>query len=171
MSPASIEALLTAVFSTPAARATASVMIPASATLPELAADEPREEALFIGGRAREQMVELLAARCDGSRACRRRRSGEHSVDLRHLEAGDVRGRGERSERRPAHAGPPLPKLAGEIADDHGDLVRGRPAKARGDRFDLGQSRPRRCHGGRCRDEVGKQHAFSVTYSRPRPRQ
>ena len=84
-------------------------------------------------------MVELLAARGDGSRAGRGRRSGERPIDLRHLEAGDVRGRGERSERRPAYAGPPLPELAGKVANDHGDLVRRRPAKAQGDRFDLGQ--------------------------------
>ena len=161
--PESSSARRTSPAGTPAALPIASASRPGLGALPQFAAEQADQHALFVGCRRREEIVQLAAALGLGSAPGDRGHRGDAGIDLGDGERGRLGRRRQVAEAGVADAGLALQQLAGEVGGAGGEhpglgRVGGEPAQAAGEQVYLGEAAGGGRHRGRGGREVREQH-------------
>ena len=139
--------------------ATASVTSDGQRALPQLAGDQPAEQAL-LRARWPGRTARSTSSR---RRVCEPGPDSSAMVGERRVDLGDRQRRlgGRRrqvAQRRPADPGPALQQLAGQVRDGRDHLVRRRGAQAVGEQRDLDRAGRRGGDLRRRRGDLGEEH-------------
>ena len=126
--------------------------------LAQLAAEEPDQHPLLVGGGGGEEPAEQLTAPGLRPRAGDGGDGVDGRVDVGHGQHRVFRRWWQVAQAGVADPGLPLAQLAGQVGGAGGDLVRGEAPERTGQQLDLGPPAGGRCHGGGGGRQVEEPH-------------